>query len=350
MKTNYLYRGTAVIFIILAIPAILYFGRPFLIPLAFGALLAMLFEPLAQKLESWGLPRWSTITISILILVLLGGALTGAIIYQSQSLIQDWPQVKQQVISKKDQLENYAIKNLGILTEERVEQIKDRLAEQASDFGSNLRSFIGTFFSFTSQTFLVLVYVVFIMIIRDRFRAFILRLVPAAKEKAAREAMESAGTVVTQYLAGRLILMGILGVVYSAGFLAFGLEYAIPLAILAAVLTIVPYIGPLIGGIIVLLMALVTGGGTTVLFGVFGTMLVAQILESNVLEPWIIGSKVSLNAFTTFAAIIGFSLIWGVAGTILAIPIIGIAKEVFDKTESLKPFGFVMGLEKVEEE
>ena len=49
---------------------ILYHGRPFLVPLAFAALLAMLLLPLSEKLESWGVNKAISKVLSILVIVL----------------------------------------------------------------------------------------------------------------------------------------------------------------------------------------------------------------------------------------------------------------------------------------
>lgn len=108
-------------------------------------------------------------------------------------------------------------------------------------------------------------------------------------------------------------------------------------------LSIIPYIGNIIGGLFALMLGVATGGGTTLLLGIIGTMTLAQVLENNVLTPWIMSREVNLNPLATFASIIGFSIIWGVAGSILAIPITGAAKKIFDHVEGLKPFGHALG-------
>jgi len=67
-----------------------------------------------------------------------------------------------------------------------------------------------------------------------------------------------------------------------------------------------------------------------------------------VLLPLIVGAKVRLNALVTIIGVIIGGSVWGITGTFLAIPVIAILKIVFDRIESLKPWGILLGDEKDE--
>jgi predicted PurR-regulated permease PerM len=69
-----------------------------------------------------------------------------------------------------------------------------------------------------------------------------------------------------------------------------------------------------------------------------------------VLLPVIVGSKVRINAFITVLGVIIGEAVWGIPGTFLAIPIIAIAKIIFDRVESLKPWGMLFGDERDEKQ
>jgi predicted PurR-regulated permease PerM len=66
-------------------------------------------------------------------------------------------------------------------------------------------------------------------------------------------------------------------------------------------------------------------------------------VDSNVLLPTIVGSKVRLNALLSFLGIVIGEMIWGLSGMFLAIPVMAIFKIIFDRIESLKPWGFLLG-------
>jgi len=332
-----------VLLVLIAVTVILYFGRSFLLPLAFGGFLAMVFYPLMLKLRKRGIPDWGGISVAVLILILIIGLIGGVTFFQTRSLVKDWPQIRSEIKKKQEQTENYLIKNVGIVSEDRIEKTKKRIGEQRQQFQSMATSLFGSFFSSITGILLAFVYMAIFLWEEDRLFGFVKKLTPNESREKVAEGVKASRKVVSQYLIGRVILIGILAVFYSIGFLIFGLNYAIPIAILAAILSIIPYIGNVIGGAFAITIALATGGTATTMLGVLGTMVVAQILESNILTPWIMGDRVALNPLATVAGVIGFGIIWGVPGTILAIPVLGVLKTAFNRIPSLEPYGYLMG-------
>lgn len=339
-------NSTYTLLIIVLTVTILYYGRGFLIPLSFGAFLAMVFHPLTEWIEDKGMPRWISIGSTLLIFIASFCLISGVLVLQTRSLVKDWPKIQEQLDKQQEELEQLVIKNIGIVSRERVEKAKEKLSQQQAAIANMAKSFLGSIFSFFTGLVLAVVYMVFIMIIKERLMKGVLQLISSGQQDKAHHVMHLVRQTASEYLIGRLLLIGILSVFYAIGFLIFGLQYAIPIAILAAVLSIIPYIGNIIGGLFALALGIATGGGYTLLFGIIGTMTLAQILESNVLTPWIMSREVNLNPLTTFTAIIAFSLIWGVAGSILAIPIVGAAKKIFDHIDGLKSIGFILGSQK----
>lgn len=61
------------------------------------------------------------------------------------------------------------------------------------------------------------------------------------------------------------------------------------------------------------------------------------------MTPRITGSQVKINALATIGVILIGNMVWGVAGMILFIPLLGIAKIIFDNVTDLKPFGYLIG-------
>ena len=55
------------------------------------------------------------------------------------------------------------------------------------------------------------------------------------------------------------------------------------------------------------------------------------------------GSKVKLNALLTFLGIILGEMIWGLSGMFLSIPVMAICKIIFDRVDSMKPWGYLLG-------
>ncbi len=288
------------------------------------------------------------VLLCLMSILTIFGLFIGAVFWQGQSLAEDWPKIKKEVSQKIDQLEDWTIANIGIASKERIEKVKENLSNQKQNYQSYIKNFVGSTVDTLVKVVLALVYMVFLMIVSQRLTNFVVMLVPDDEQNNTRSIILSSRKLVFKYFLGRSILVGIQSVLYMIGFSIFGLKYAIPIGIFAGIVTFIPYVGNIIGGSTALLIGLATGGGTTVLLGVIGTMTLVQILENYILEPWIVGGEVNLNPFATFVSVIGFSLIWGVAGTILAVPIVAILKTVFDHIDSLRPFGYVLGLREAE--
>jgi predicted PurR-regulated permease PerM len=86
-----------------------------------------------------------------------------------------------------------------------------------------------------------------------------------------------------------------------------------------------------------------TTDSTATVVGVVVALIIIHMIDSNILMPKIVGSKVKLNALAAIVGVISISAVWGLAGTFLAMPILAIMKVVFDEVEQWRPFGLLMG-------
>jgi len=123
------------------------------------------------------------------------------------------------------------------------------------------------------------------------------------------------------FFRGQLMVMAILAVIYSVGFLVCGVPFAIAIAIVGGMLNIVPYLGPLLTYIPVALLTWVAHGLDWRIGGALLTIFVAQALESNVLTPQIVGREIGLHPVWVILAVIVFSSAFGFVGLLLAVPI-----------------------------
>lgn len=112
------------------------------------------------------------------------------------------------------------------------------------------------------------------------------------------------------------------GVLYTAGFLVIGLPYAFLLGVMATALTLIPFVGAMATTVAALGIALATGGSWHLPAGVVAVVAVVQTVEGLVLSPKILGDRVGLHPLAIIIAVMaGTSLLGGVLGGILAIPV-----------------------------
>jgi len=261
--------------------------------------------------------------------------------WQIQQLAEQKDQIKKELVEKHSKFQDFAKKQFGISTskqENYAEKLMTSLEKKA-------KTFIGSFTSLITNFFLSLIYTILLLSERKRLKEFFHKTFKDSEK--ANETISETSEVIQKYLSGKLIIIGILATVYAIGFSIAGIKYGILIAVFAAFLSFIPYIGNLIGGSIAALITFATGGMMTDIYIIFGIMGVAQLVESYILEPWIVGGNVDLNPLFAIIGVIGLSLIWGAAGSIIALPLVGILKVIFDKLEQYKPLGFLMGNDEV---
>ncbi|HEX6891140.1 MAG TPA: AI-2E family transporter, partial [Chryseolinea sp.] len=135
----------------------------------------------------------------------------------------------------------------------------------------------------------------------------------------------------------------ILFICYTIGLLIIGIKNALLLAAVASLLTIIPYAGTIVGSMFPVLMAIVTEDSYQPVIWTAILVIVIQAVDNYFIEPYVVGGEVNLSAMATIVIIVCGGLIWGIAGTILFIPLLGIIKIVCDHVEPLKPYGFLVG-------
>lgn len=355
-------------------------AQGFLAPLVIAVLLAMVVLPVADKLEQWGMGRGLASFIADLVLVIATLGFVFVLSAQISLVVSDWDEITDKLEPKIDNAIQYVGKKGGVSLDKiftmpsfmhrdadstssaqqdstMVQQQQGGIASASKD--SPFGSFSGrniltgaansamTFFGFLGTLILVFIYVFFLLLYRNKLKKSLLRMVSDDQRERTNQIIAKSITVAKGYLAGRFILMIILSVFYVVGFLLLGVQYAIFVGIIAAVLSIIPYFGNIIGGAIALLFAVVSGGGIGTLIGVVAVFVVSQFLENNLLVPFVIGKKVELNPIVIIIIVILGGAVWGVAGMILAIPITGILKVVFDAIPVMQPFGYLLGNEGV---
>ena len=108
------------------------------------------------------------------------------------------------------------------------------------------------------------------------------------------------------------------------GLLILQVPLAVPLAVLVFLLAFVPIVGATLAGILAALVALVTNGWFVALL-VVGVVVVVNQLEGNFLQPFLMGRTMKLHAFVVLIALTVGTVLSGIVGAVLAVPITAVA-------------------------
>jgi predicted PurR-regulated permease PerM len=317
----------------------LYLARPFLIPVTIACLLAMLLLPVARKLESLGVKRAISIIICIALFLLIIMGITTLLSMQGFNLAKNLEEIEQQFRQIFDNIQEYIQSKFGMEKAKQSKIIREKTETLLQSSTDLITGFIGGLATFG----LIMVYTFFFLYYRNKFFNFILMISPKDLHQQNTIILNQISKVTQRYLTGVFIVILILAVMNSSVLLLLGVNNAIFFGCLAAVLNVIPYIGVVIGSLLPFIMTLVTKNALGPALVVLGALWFNQVIENNLLTPFITGSQVRVNPLSTIMALILGGLIWGVFGMILFIPLIGIIKIIFDHVEELKPLGYLIG-------
>ena len=132
----------------------------------------------------------------------------------------------------------------------------------------------------------------------------------------------------TAYLRGQIVLMIVVGVVFTIAWLIMGIPGALVLGMVAGLFTLVPDVGPFLAAVLATGVALLEGStwipfsNTWVAVMVFSAYLVLISLKNLFLRPIIMGRSVHMNEGIVFVAIIVATILEGILGALLVVPVI----------------------------
>lgn len=338
-------RLLKILLLVLLVSLILYLGKTFLIPIAIAVFFAMLLFPMVQKLELYHLKRPAAALVSILVLLAILGVLSALVSFQVSILEDDLPRLEKRIEEKTKRLQGLLYQTTEITETEQDQIVEQQKGNIARALFKSVRDFIVQGLFILLFVFIVLTYTFFFIIYQQRIQKFFVRLRLFGSERASKVMFGRISRIIHDYLIGVVTVISILAVVYALGFWAIGIEHAILFAMVTALLRIIPYFGSFLGIALPVAFAFLVKESLLYPALVLLFFMVTQVVEANLLTPYITGAKVKLNPLATIMVILLGNLLWGVAGMILFVPLFASLKVVFDRVPHLNPYGYILGKE-----
>ncbi len=179
-------------------------------------------------------------------------------------------------------------------------------------------------------------------------RDWLIGLAPADNQDEVRELYRRVRQVWMAYLRGQIVLMLIVGVVFTIAWMIIGIPGALALGVMAGFFTLVPDVGPFLAAILAVGVALLEGSSWIPLSNlwvagiVLATYLVLINLKNFFLRPYVMGRSVHMNEGVIFIAILIATLLAGILGALLIVPLLAsvavIAEYIRRRMLGLPPF------------
>jgi len=319
-----------------------YYGESVLAVLFFAILLTFMLSPVVQALEYLHIPRAMAALISVVVLLAVLYGITVASYNQALTFADNLPKYSQKIRSILQPYQQQAerLKKTGEVVEPEDTNVVP--VRQVQSWSEVLTHGAGTFTDIVLAASFIPFLAYFLLTWQSHARSATVMLFPLHHRHTAFVTLGLIGKMLQSFIVGNL-LIGLL--ISGASVAIFGLLH-VPffyfVGFLSGFLSLVPYLGVVLAmgpPILVGLGQLEAGDLVVVVFSVVGLHLFAL----NVLYPKLLGGRLKINPLAVTIALLFWGAVWGAIGLVLAIPITGAIKIVFDHVESMKPYADWLG-------
>ena len=294
-----------------------------LAPFILGGILAYLLDPIADKMESFGVPRLLTaLTVSLFALFVL---LTAAILVipiifdQINQIIGFIPYITNEIYLVMQK--GFKVLNLGEVEDIDLVNLSKNLNEVSPIFA---KSIFNSSFAILDFIFLLMVtpiVAIYLLVDWDKIIKEVEKVIPRRLEPTISQIVIEMHKTVASFLRGQFSVCIILAIFYAASLTALGLEYSLLVGLFSGLISFIPLIGTILGGLVALVVSLAQFWQTPEWVGVVLIIfLFGQILEGNLLTPRLVGKSVKLHPLWIIFSVTCFGSLMGWVGVILAVP------------------------------
>ena len=313
-------------------------------PLIFSLLFSVALLPLVNFFErKVRLPKGPSAGLSVILLLISLFLLFYFLGSQISRLAKDWPLFQEQINLSIKNLQQWVDEKLKINVTEQMTYVNKATTEVLNSSSTFIGATVASLSGMLLFLVFTMIYTFFLLLYRHHILKFLIAVFKEENSVTVYEIAEQVQYIVRKYILGLLLEMLIVASVCCLVFLILGVKYAVLLGIITGIFNLVPYIGIFTSLALGTFITFATGAATTKIVLVAITYVIVHLIDSNVLLPVIVGSKVRINALITVLGVIGGEMIWGISGMFLSIPVIAIVKIIFDRIETLKPWGFLLG-------
>jgi predicted PurR-regulated permease PerM len=319
-------------------------GKEILSPLIFSAIFSILLLPLASFLEEkLGFRRSLAAFVSVFLLLAIISGIIYLVAVQMSDLANDWPQFKVQLNNSLLNLRHWIAVKFHINGSKQLNFIRSAtntaLASGTTVLGETIVSLSSILFFFV----FTFIYTLFFLTYRSLIMDFLVSVFLEKNARVVHDIIEQVQQILRKYIIGLFIEMCVVSIVICVAFWALGIKYAILLGLITGLFNIIPYIGIFTATIISVLITFATAAAGGKILVVIITLIIMHLTDSNILLPLIVGSKVKINPLITVLGIVLGEIFWGVSGMFLSIPVIAVLKIIFDRVDSMKSWGILLG-------
>lgn len=338
-------RVTTVLLIIITVfvvGVILYLLRTVLLPLVIAVLLSNLFIPVVRWLRDRRVP---TLVALLVVVLVLSGVITllSLMLYSSaESFIEELPKYQERfltmILAAQSSLNDFALR-LGV-----ADPPQFRLSEMIdpASMTSAVTAGVGSFVTFFSNAFLVLLFMLFILAETADVGERIRRAFPEGQAEQVSSVLLKIDSEVRHYLLTKTLTSLADAILVTIVLWIVGVDFALLWGFVTFLLNFIPNIGSIIATILPFVASLLQFDTLAIPLLVLILLGSIQMLMGNVVEPRWMASSLNLSALLVLFSLIFWGWLWGGLGMVLAVPLTSTLKIIFENVNDLKPVAILM--------
>ena len=308
---------------------ILWLLQSILLPFAAGMAIAYFLNPLAERIQRCGVPRWAAASLILLAfcLAMIMGVLLLLPMLEEQIVrfAQSLPEVGRTLIRRAQPI-------LEHLSERLSPENMDQLHAAFNDYVADIARRVGVFISKLLSGSLVVINLLALVFITPIVAFYLLRDWPTLVEKVdhwlprehakvIREQLREIDLMLAGFLRGQALVCLSLGAFYAVSLTAVGLNVGLVVGFTAGMISFIPYLGSISGFVIGVGLAIAQSPDWSLPILVASVFLVGQLLESYVLSPKLVGEKIGLHPVWVIFALLSGGTLFGFLGLLIALPV-----------------------------
>jgi len=312
-------------------------ARPVLIPFFLSLFISYAISPLLDWLVGIKVPK--SLAITLIVVVTFGLLyLIGLILYSSgKHFVASLPGYTQKITDLLTEISSglghlpFKLDVPSIIGQINLEKVTNVL------FGT-----LGSFFNFLGNLILIFVFIIFILAGRDKLADKVARAFAPERASYLSRVLLSLNSQIQKYLAVKTLLSLINGTLVCLILVIFGVDFALLLGFLTFVLNFIPSFGSIIATIIPTLVAFLQFGNSLTPVWVLLAIAVTDSILGNFVDPKLMGQSLDLSPLLVLFTLILWGWLWGIAGMILAVPILAVLKIILENIPSTRPLAILM--------
>ncbi|MDZ4395842.1 AI-2E family transporter [Cypionkella sp.] len=322
---------------VVGVAAVLFVAQDVFVPLAIAMLITFALSPLVTALRRRGLPLLWSVLIVVALAFSLIAVFSFVVASQLAQLAQNLPIFQSNIIHKVEGLKDTGGENglasrlfdmitaisteIGAALPSGADKPMPVEVVQSSNALAFLENLVLPLVSPIATIGLVIVVVIFMLLEREDLRDRFIRLVGTNDLYRTTQVLEEAGGRVANYLLVQLLVNTIYAVPIGVGLYFIGVPNPVLWGLLTLVLRFVPYIGSALAAAFPLFLAFAVAPDWSAVLWTGALFITIELITSNIIEPWLYGSRTGVSPLAIIVAAIFWTFLWGPLGLILSTPL-----------------------------